>query len=260
MPRRSTPIGLAARVSGTVRLASSRPTMPTGTLTRKIGRQPVPAMSATPARRRAAARPRWTGRRPRRSSPVPWNGAAPVVVAWMVDSTCGSIIADAAPCATLASTSVSRRRREAAGQGRDRERRHAQQEQPPPAERVAEAAAKHQQQRVADAVTGDDQFQRGGGRVQVGVDGRQRDVDDEEVDHRQCRADQDDQQSSAGVGRCGWPCVLGQRAGWRRWRRGECAQVRCHGTTMRPNLTLVARVCLSRYHDYLVTGSASVAW
>jgi hypothetical protein len=46
VPRASAGAGSAARVAGTFVQASASPTIPIGTLTRKIGRQPVPAASA----------------------------------------------------------------------------------------------------------------------------------------------------------------------------------------------------------------------
>ena len=46
VPDTSTPTGCGERVLGTIRDAISSTTMPIGTLTRKIGRQDVPAMFA----------------------------------------------------------------------------------------------------------------------------------------------------------------------------------------------------------------------
>ena len=50
VPRRSTGAGSSERVSGIRRAARIRPTIPTGTLTRKIGRQVIPAMLADTSR------------------------------------------------------------------------------------------------------------------------------------------------------------------------------------------------------------------
>ena len=72
-------------------------------------------------------------------------------------------------------------RRQPAQQREDGEAGHAQHEQPAAAEQVAEAAAQHQQQCVGHAVACHHQLQRGGRGVQVCVDGRKCDVDDEEV-------------------------------------------------------------------------------
>ena len=104
--------------------------------------------------------------------------------------TCGSISADAAPCATRAPTSdhasgASPQASEVSAEGG-----HAAQEQPAAPEGVAEPPAEDQQHGVRDGVAGDDHLQSGGAGVQVAVDGGQGDVDDEEVDHRQGRAEQ----------------------------------------------------------------------
>ncbi len=106
VPGTSTEAGRSERVSGTARTASTSPRITTGTLTRNTERQPEPATSAatrTPPRicpatmDSPAVAPYRLIARARRG---PW------VVAWMVASTCGSISAAAAPCATRAATRV----------------------------------------------------------------------------------------------------------------------------------------------------------
>jgi hypothetical protein len=73
------------------------------------------------------------------------------------------------------------RRRDAAQEREHGKRRRAGHEQRPPPEQVAEPAAQHEHQRVRDAVAGDDQLERSRRGMQVGIDGGQGDVDDEEV-------------------------------------------------------------------------------
>ncbi len=95
------------RLSGTCRRARIRPATPIGTLTRKIGRQPVPSMLADTSRPPSswpttAARPPVAPYRARaRARRWPW------VAAWMVDRTCGTISAADAPWAARAATRTS---------------------------------------------------------------------------------------------------------------------------------------------------------
>ncbi|GAA3065094.1 hypothetical protein GCM10020000_56030 [Streptomyces olivoverticillatus] len=106
VPQPSTPAGRSERVSGTARTASSRAAAAIGALIRKMDRQPVPARSAE------TSTPPSTCPTALTTPAVPlyrlsaFVRCAPLVVAWIVASTCGSISADAAPCATRATTSV----------------------------------------------------------------------------------------------------------------------------------------------------------
>lgn len=106
VPGPSTGSGCSERVSGTARAVRKRPTRTTGTFTRNTDRQPVPNTSAamrTPPRIWPATmdRPAVAPYRP-----MAFARRRPVVVDWMVARTCGSIAADAAPCATRAATRV----------------------------------------------------------------------------------------------------------------------------------------------------------
>ncbi|OKI70385.1 hypothetical protein AMK14_14580 [Streptomyces sp. TSRI0445] len=112
VPGTSTGAGRSERVSGTARAARTSPTTTTGTFTRNTDRQP--ALSPNTEAIGAAA----TSTPPRIwpttiDSPAvaPYRLIArarrgPRVAAWIVASTCGSISAAAAPCATRAPTSV----------------------------------------------------------------------------------------------------------------------------------------------------------
>ncbi|MGX1252899.1 hypothetical protein RKD48_005410 [Streptomyces ambofaciens] len=93
-------------------------------------------------------------------------------------------------------------RRETAGQRGQAEGRHAAQEQAAPAEEVTEPAAQDQQDGVRHPVSGDDEFQDRLVRGEVRADGGQGDVDDEEVDERECRTQQHREESEAAE--CGW--------------------------------------------------------
>jgi hypothetical protein len=88
-------------------------------------------------------------------------------------------------------------RRETAGQRGQAEGRHAAEEEAAPAEQVAEPPAQDEQDGVREPVPGDDQLQHGLARVQVPADRRQGDVDDEEVDERECRCQQHGEESEA---------------------------------------------------------------
>ncbi len=106
MPHPSTPVGRSERVSGTARTASSSATAEIGALIRKIDRQPLPARStetSTPPSTCPTALTTPAVQLYRFSALV---RRAPAVVAWIVASTCGSISAADAPCATRATTSV----------------------------------------------------------------------------------------------------------------------------------------------------------
>ncbi len=99
---------------------------------------------------------------------------------------------------------------EAAGQRGEGERGGADHEQSAAAEDVAEAPAEDEQHGEGDAVAGGDQFEDGGPGGQVLVDGRQGDVDDEEVEHRQEGPEQDgDQPGGAEGGAAGGGAVVG---------------------------------------------------
>ena len=164
----------------------------TGTLTRNTERQPVPTRSAetsTPPRiwpgHHRRARP-W-----RRTGSSPGRGAAPAVADWMVASTCGSIAADAAPCATRAATSVqavgasphaSEVTPKAAMPPRNSRRRPNRSPSRPP--RTSRTAYATPYPATTSSSTG---LARG----EVAADRRQGDVDDEEVDEGQRRAEQD---------------------------------------------------------------------
>ncbi len=106
VPGPSTRLGCAERVSGTVRTASSSATAATGAFTRNIERQPVPARSMETSTPPST----WPTALATPAVPLYMLSAlprrCPLVVAWMVASTCGSISAEAAPCATRAATSV----------------------------------------------------------------------------------------------------------------------------------------------------------
>lgn len=112
VPGTSTGAGRSERVSGTARAARIRPTTATGTFTRDTDRHPAlspntedigAAATSTPPRiwpatmESPAVAPYRLIARARRG---------PRVAAWIVASTCGSISAAAAPCATRAPTSV----------------------------------------------------------------------------------------------------------------------------------------------------------
>ena len=113
----------------------------------------------------------------------------------MVASTCGSISAAEAPCATRAPTSVQASGASPQASEVRREGRHAGEEEPAPPGHVAEPAAEDEQDGVRESVARDDQFEQCGARGQVLVDRRQGDIDDEEVDERQGRTDQHGEQS-----------------------------------------------------------------
>ena len=97
VPATSMPPGCGERVAGTTRPASMMTTTPIGTLTRKIGRQSVPAMSAVTSRPPAS----WptTAAMP---DVAPYRARAralrsPCKVAWNVARTCGTSRAADAP-------------------------------------------------------------------------------------------------------------------------------------------------------------------
>ena len=106
-PGRSGRPGASERVSGTSRLASTRPISPIGTFTRKIGRQLVPAMFASTSAPPTAwpttipmppVAPYKAMARVRASPVTSWPGWWP--------STCGTINAAAAPWAIRAATRI----------------------------------------------------------------------------------------------------------------------------------------------------------
>ncbi|CAM5268942.1 hypothetical protein SALBM311S_12501 [Streptomyces alboniger] len=143
----------------------------------------------------------------------------------MVASTCGSIAAAEAPCATRAAT-----RDQASGASPQAsevkpEGRHAAQEQAAPAEEVAEPAAQDQQDGVRHPVSGDDQFQDRLARGQVRADGGQGDVDDEEVDEREGRGQQHGEEAEA--------AERGRRRGCRT-RTGREVMVSVTWSSLRP--------------------------
>ena len=86
-------------------------------------------------------------------------------------------------------TSCERRDGEAAQRVGGEEADHADQEQPAAAVEVAEAAAGDQEHGVGGGIAGDDELQFGRVGAEGGMDRRQADVDDEEVDRRQQSAD-----------------------------------------------------------------------
>src|SRR6266536_3685877 len=106
VPGRSTPTGCGVRVAGTSREATSRTITPIGTMTRKIGRHEVPAMSALTSSPPAS----WptTAAMP---DVAPYKARArafrsPSRVWWNVASTCGISIAAAAPWTIRAAIST----------------------------------------------------------------------------------------------------------------------------------------------------------
>ena len=108
---------------------------------------------------------------------------------------------------------------------------------------AAEPSADHEHQGIRGAVARDDELQDRRRRVQVSVDRRQGNVDDEEVQDRKERAhQQDDQPRLAQGGRLG------------RDRPGRCgAQCSRRGIDDAPPVSLVPRAQLSRYKGYLET-------
>ncbi len=166
-----------------------------GTLTRKIGRHEVPAMSALTSRPptswpTTAAMPDVAPYRARaralRSCSSVW---------WKVASTCGTSSAAVAPWtmrAAIRTPTVGAKPQASRGQHEADERAE---EEAAAAEAVAEPAAEDQEGGVRDAVPGDHQLERGRRGVQGGVDARQRDVGDEEVHDRQEGAGQQEEHS-----------------------------------------------------------------
>jgi len=90
----------------------------------------------------------------------------------------------------------------AACQTGEREGGHAQQETPAAAIQIAQASAGDQEHGVGGCITGDDELQFGRVSADRGMDRRQADIDDEEVDRgQQATDDQDDERQPAPRGR-----------------------------------------------------------
>ncbi|HEY2041898.1 MAG TPA: hypothetical protein VGH11_04410 [Jatrophihabitans sp.] len=166
--------------------------------------------------------------------------------------------------------------RQPAQQGHDREAQQADGEYPAPAEGVAEATTENQEHGVGSAVAGDDEFQRSRRSMQVVIDGRQRDIGDEEVKHRQEYAGEQDEHAQrtqrsgrrrqAGCFQAGRRQAGRPRRAQRRHIRGRqwgglgCFVARPHGNGRwnylrhgyhpAPCFTLVPGVRLSRYKTH----------
>jgi hypothetical protein len=111
-------------------------------------------------------------------------------------------------------------RRQAAREGGQREGRHPCEEQPSSSEGVAQAAPDNEEDGVGDGVAGHHQLEHAGRGLEVPVDGRERDVDDEEVGDREEHADEDGDEAEGG-----------QRRRRRGRGRGRVVQ-QCHPTSM----------------------------
>ena len=163
--------------------AASAMPMPIGTLTQKMLRQPRPARfsvtSQPPSMKPTAApRPIATAKIVKARARAPSGNSV-----WIEASTCGTIIAAAPPCAARAKISIARRSGQSAPQRGQREAEDAGDEDALAADDVAEPAAGDHQRGVGDLIDRDDRLDLGGAGVQVGADRRDRDVDDERVDH-----------------------------------------------------------------------------
>ena len=121
--------------------------------------------------------------------------ASPVVVAWMVERTWGSIMAAAAPWSARKATSSSTFG--ASPQASDVTVKAAMpdEEEAAAPQRIAEAAPDDEEHGVRDGVARHHQLQHAGRGPEVPVDRGEGDVDDEEVGDGQEDADQDGDQT-----------------------------------------------------------------
>ena len=179
----------ATRARSAARAAASA--MPTGTLTKKTHSHERASVSRPPSSRPTAPPPPEIAAKA--PSALARSGPSGTVVVMML-SAAGETSAAPRPCSARAATrkpgEVARpSSSEASGEQRD-----ADQEQAATAEEVAGAAAEQQEAAEDQHVGVDDPLEVGGGEVQVGLDGGQRDVRDRRVeDHHELReADHDD--------------------------------------------------------------------
>jgi hypothetical protein len=180
-------------MAGSTRRLSSKASTPIGTLIRKQLRQPSsatlasissppinwPPAAASPSVRPYAANARWR--------------CAPANKVPSIASTCGCSSAPAMPCANARRNQHLRVRRQPAGSRREREQADADHEEAAAAVDVAEPPAGDQRGGVCEAIADHDQLQRAAACVQLMLDRRDRDVDDEEVEHHHERAAQHDE-------------------------------------------------------------------
>jgi hypothetical protein len=139
-------------------------------------------------------------------------------------------------------------RRDAAEQRGNREPDDAGNEQALPPDRIPEATTDDEHQRICGAVAGDHQLEHGCRGVQGRVHRGQRDIDDEEVEYRQERsAEQDDQPDGAQRG--GRPLRLREHGDVVDDHLGLAGPVhlRGHDDQRAPQSNLVPEVWLSRY-------------
>ena len=192
------------------RSAPSRPTTPSGTLMRKIMRQPVPSRSAEtsqPARigPAMAARP-MIGPKAAKAPPISLGGKTVLIM----PSPCGISSAPKPPCSTrVAMRSVGRRRQRARDRGQ-REAGDADDEDAPAAEDVAQATADDHEHGEGERVAGRPPLHGGGAAAELVADGRRGDGDDGAVEQIHDLGDEHDAR--------GRPSASGRRAA-RRARR-----------------------------------------
>ena len=194
MPRARPACGRCSR-PGSRRAAAARHAAairPTGTLTRNTARQLVNSTS-TPPSTCPATNPIDAVAPYRPSALVRcWPSAKLVVIS---DSAAGATSAAPAPWSTPGGDQQGRVAGQAAGQRGGREREQAGHEHGPPAEQVGGPAAEDEQAAEGDGVAGDHPLHGGGRRVQLPADGRQRDVDDAEVQHDHERGHQNERET-----------------------------------------------------------------
>ena len=177
--------------SGTRRSETTKAAIPTGTLTKKIHGHESVSTSSPPSTRPTAPPPTAIAAQ----TPIAFARSAPSAnVVVTIDRAAGETSAAPSPWSPRARISVVSLRRERAEQRGGGEQHQAGEEDPLAADQVAGATAEQQEAAEEQRVRVDDPLQVRLGDLQVGLDRRQRDVDDRGVeDHHELReADKDE--------------------------------------------------------------------
>ena len=210
-PRRSSRVPTLRGITGISHAAANAMPTPIGTLTQKMLRQPRPARSSVTSqppsmKPTAAPRPIATPKMAKARARAASGNSV-----WMRGEHLRHHHRRGTSLAARAKISIAARSRQPAPQRGQREAEDAGDEHALAADDVAEPAAGDHQRGVGDLIDRDDRLDLGGIGMQVGADRRDRDVDDERIDHGEELRRGDGGQcppaaGGRGRGSIGYPC------------------------------------------------------